>query len=813
MNGTNRLISALFGLIICFQSCSTAVSDCQEHFIGTNFWYGPILASDGPGSDHERLSAELDSLKSIGITNLRVLAGADGEDGIAVKVRPALQTAPGVYNDDILNGIARFLNELEKRDMKAVIYLNNAWEWSGGYGTYLEWAGAGKCPDTRRDGYGKYIDFVSQFPVNEKAKELYWNHLRFIVERFKDSKAIYSWQIANEPRCFSSERTNQDAFVDFIWRSAALIRSIDPVHPVSAGTEGRMGSELDMRLFERLAECPDIDYLNIHIWPLNWSWIHRESVEEDLPAAIRETDRYIDEHAALARRLRKKIVIEEFGYPRDGFEFRKGSPTSARDAYYSHIFERLTESAEKGGELLGCNFWGWGGLAAQNPEHIWWEPGDDYCGDPSQEEQGLNSVYMADSSTIALIREANAKLAATVCLEFPEPESWLMCGTDRRSVKVDFFCAEDCTVKAGAAFVSDTSLMGTADTILYICKEVELKAGESRRVEFEADLEPGFYEFRISVGDRDGQMRHRREFNIGIEPEKIVSPLSAKEDFDAFWEQSLRELAEVPMDCRMTLVPEYSTARRNVYEVEFKSLGGATMGGIYAEPVQPGKYPAIIEYMGYGAETFHYWGDDNPETVQLLVSVRNQGIFLDEGHWILRGLDSKENFYYRGAYCDAVRAIDFICSREKVDCERIVSKGESQGGAFCWISAALDHRVKAIAPAVPFMSDFEDYGDIVYWPVHEVLEEADRLGIAHDRIFDLLSYFDIKNFTSRVGCPVLMAFGLQDPTCPPHTNFAGYNMVRGEKEWYCAPLCGHGMWQESEWVKLREEFLQKHLND
>ena len=101
--------------------------------------------------------------------------------------------------------------------------------------------------------------------------------------------------------------------MDFIWRSAALIRSIDPVHSVSAGTEGRMGSELDMRLFERLAKCPDIDYLNIHIWPLNWSWIHRESVEEDLPAAIRETDRYIDEHAALARRLRKKIVIEEFG--------------------------------------------------------------------------------------------------------------------------------------------------------------------------------------------------------------------------------------------------------------------------------------------------------------------------------------------------------------------------------------------------------------------------------------------------------------------------------------------------------------------
>ena len=809
---TNSLISAIAGFAICFQSCSPAVSDHQEHFIGTNFWYGPILASDGPGSDHERLCAELDSLKSLGITNLRVLAGADGEDGAAVKVRPALQTAPGVYNEDLLNGIGRFLSELEKRDMKAVIYLNNAWEWSGGYGTYLEWAGAGKCPDTRTDGYVKYMDFVSQFPVNEKAKELYWNHLRFIVERFKDSKAIYSWQIANEPRCFSSKKENQDAFVDFIWRSAALIKSIDGRHPVSAGTEGRMGSELDIRLFERLAQCPDIDYLNIHIWPLNWGWIHRDSVEEDLPNAIRETDKYIDEHAALARRLHKKIAIEEFGYPRDGFVFSKGSPTSARDAYYSHIFERIIESAEKGGELLGCNFWGWGGLAEQTQGHIWWEEGDDYCADPSQEEQGLNSVYLADRSTIETIRKAATKLAKTVCVEFPEPEDWIMSGTPAPGVKVDFFCAENCKLKAEAAFVSDTTLMSGGDTILYICKELELKAGKSRRVEFEAPKEPGFYEFRLSVEDADGTMRHRREFNIGIDAEKIVSPLSAKEDFNAFWEQSLKELAKVPMDVSMTLVPEYSTASRNVYEVEFKSLGGATMGGIYAEPVQPGKYPAIIEYMGYGAEPFHYWGDENPQTVQLLVSVRNQGIFKDEGRWILRGLDSKENFYYRGAYCDAVRAIDFICSREKVDSERIVSKGESQGGALCWISAALDHRVKAIAPSVPFMSDFEDYGDIVYWPVHEVLQEADRLGMDHGHIFGLLSYFDIKNFTSRVECPVLMAFGLQDPTCPPHTNFAGYNMVRSEKQWYCAPLCGHGMWQESEWAEIRDAFLHKYLN-
>ena len=42
-------------------------------FIGTNFWYGPILASEGRGGDIDRLRKELDALKELGIDNLRVL--------------------------------------------------------------------------------------------------------------------------------------------------------------------------------------------------------------------------------------------------------------------------------------------------------------------------------------------------------------------------------------------------------------------------------------------------------------------------------------------------------------------------------------------------------------------------------------------------------------------------------------------------------------------------------------------------------------------------------------------------------------------
>lgn len=119
------------------------------YYVGTNLWYGAILGSEGQGGNRQRLCKELDALKAAGIDNLRVLVGSDGHRGVKTKVEPTLQVEPGVYNDTILAGLDYLLMEMGKRHMVAVLYLNNSWEWSGGYGQYLEWAGAGKAPRQR----------------------------------------------------------------------------------------------------------------------------------------------------------------------------------------------------------------------------------------------------------------------------------------------------------------------------------------------------------------------------------------------------------------------------------------------------------------------------------------------------------------------------------------------------------------------------------------------------------------------------------------------------------------------------------------
>lgn len=318
-------------------------------------------------------------------------------------------------------------------------------------------------------------------------------------------------------------------------------------------------------------------------------------------------------------------------------------------------------------------------------------------------------------------------------------------------------------------------------------------------------LQPGFYEVRL---------RDSIRWNIGVRPDAVLSPPDAQSDFDAFWEQTLAELAQIPLEAVWTEIPEFSNELRTCFEVRYPSWGGGISGGILSIPVAEGKYPVFLQFMGYGAPVFYFDPSAAPDRIDFLVSVRDQGIFKgDQDRWIDRGIADKATFYYRGAFCDVKRAVDFAASLEKADPGRIVSFGESQGGAFTCIAAALDNRIRAIAPAVPFLGDYPDYAKIVSWPVHEVFAQAAEEGIDRDVLFKMLSYFDVKNFAPRIQCPVYMAFGLQDPTCPPHTNFSIYNNLgTRDKRYYCVPTCGHAMWEVPAWAAERDTFLDSVIS-
>ncbi len=372
-------------------------------FVGANLWYGAILASEGQGGDRQGLCDELDSLHALGLDNLRVLVGSDGMPG-RDKVSPTLQQTPGQYNDTILAGLDYLLSEMAKRHMRAVLYLNNAWEWSGGYGYYLEQTGLGKTPLPNVEGYKAYCDYVAQFAANDSAHRLFYDHVRFIVTRtnrytgraYVDDPTIMAWQIGNEPRPFG--KPQNEAFAQWLSEASALIRSLDANHLISVGGEGIVGCEGDTALFERISADPNIDYITVHIWPTTWQWARKDSCQIDVDLACQKSREYMDAHIAVARRLGKPIVIEEFGYPRDNFSFDPASPVTGRDRYYDFI---LTLCANEP-VVAGCNFWAWSGMAL--PRHERWQPGDPYLGDPAQEPQGLFSVFLTDTTTLTLFK-------------------------------------------------------------------------------------------------------------------------------------------------------------------------------------------------------------------------------------------------------------------------------------------------------------------------------------------------------------------------------------------------------------------------
>lgn len=396
----------------------------------------------------------------------------------------------------------------------------------------------------------------------------------------------------------------------------------------------------------------------------------------------------------------------------------------------------------------------------------------------------------------------------TLGLQVKVQHDWLFIGDEVRTLDVNVIAPAGSEVEVSFNLVKDLSLMAGKDTILTSTRKVVMGSQDSTTVSFSFDgIAPGFYEVDLSAGDYI-----HPSFNIGIDPELIDSPADREEDFTAFWEKALTELNSVPMKLKLTADSEASNELRTSYIVEAMSIDGVKMGGLLCVPVADGKYPVFIDYMGYGADVYKYDPSARPDAIEFLVSVRDQGIFRgDQSRWIDRGLESKESFYYRGAFCDAVRAIDIVCCIDKADTSRIFARGESQGGALTIAAAALDHRIKAAAPAVPFLGDYRDYSKIVWWPVWEVFETADEMGLDRDDLFSTLSYFDIKNLAGLVDCPVFMAFGLQDPTCPPHTNFSAYNLITSQKQYYCAPECGHAMWQVKEWSEKREKWFEQYL--
>jgi mannan endo-1,4-beta-mannosidase len=384
------------------------------YFIGTNYWYGSLLGLEKDKKRGvERLKKELDFLQANGVTNLRIIAGAEGSgllNGIN-RVAPPLQPVQGKFNEEVLDGLDILLDEMSKRKLKAVIFFSNNWEWSGGFQQYLIWNKiASKDLETRKPDWDELRDIVSKFygctpcklAYNQQVKVVMNRVNKFNKKRYIDDETIMAWELANEPR--PMRPVANDDYKKWISDVAAMIKKRDKNHLVTLGHEGRIGTE-SMSLFEEIHAGKNVDYLTIHIWAKNWNWLNPNKFAETYPNAVKKATDYVNEHIEIAEKLKKPLVIEEFGLPRDGQSFDINSPTTFRDDYYSKMFAFAAENKKSNGVLAGASFWAFGGTARPVENQVFWKKGDEFMGDPPMEEQGLNTVFAGDKTTWAIINK------------------------------------------------------------------------------------------------------------------------------------------------------------------------------------------------------------------------------------------------------------------------------------------------------------------------------------------------------------------------------------------------------------------------
>ncbi|HOC42410.1 MAG TPA: cellulase family glycosylhydrolase [Thermoanaerobaculales bacterium] len=393
-------------------------------FVGANFWYGCNLAALAEGGDRDRLRRELDLLHSLGIDNLRVMGASEGV-GQPNTVWPPIQPELGRCDERLLDGLDFLLAEMARRDMLAVVVLNNYWEWSGGMAQYLSWVEGVPVPNPffAENSWDQFMNFSARFYSHAGANAAFRRYVETLVHRknrytglrYRDDPTIMAWQLANEPRPGRGRPGwgNREVFVSWIGATADFIRSLDPNHLISVGSEGLRGSLGRPEIYLAIHRFPNVDYLTVHLWVLNWSWYDPLRHDATYPEAERLAIDYIDQHIVFAEQLSKPLVMDEFGIPRDLHSYSPAAPTTVRDHYYRTVLGHLAANAAAGGPVAGSNFWTWGGHgAAADTDQFVWRHGDSFTGDPPQEPQGRNSVFAADASTLAVLERKAARMRA-----------------------------------------------------------------------------------------------------------------------------------------------------------------------------------------------------------------------------------------------------------------------------------------------------------------------------------------------------------------------------------------------------------------
>lgn len=333
---------------------------------------------------------------------------------------------------------------------------------------------------------------------------------------------------------------------------------------------------------------------------------------------------------------------------------------------------------------------------------------------------------------------------------------------------------------------------------------------------------PGFLQCRVTWQPEGGKAVSSLAA-AAISPTKIAPSLPAPDDFDAFWAAKKAELAQVPLEPKLTPVDSPDPAVE-CFDVQLKCLGGAPVSGYFARPkdANPKSLPAILWVHGAGVRSSSLAAAVNGAKQGMIsMDINAHGIAngkpaeyygqLAAGElkdYRVRGRESRETVYFVGMFLRLVRAIDFLTSQPQWDGKVVAVIGHSQGGGQALAAGGLDPRVTVIAAGVPAICDHtgQAAGRINGWPK---LVPNGPDGKPDPVALEASRYVDAVNFASRCKADAIMSVGFIDITCPPTTCYVAFNQLQGSKQVVNEKKMGHAAPAHIQEVFL--DWIRKHV--
>jgi cephalosporin-C deacetylase len=279
--------------------------------------------------------------------------------------------------------------------------------------------------------------------------------------------------------------------------------------------------------------------------------------------------------------------------------------------------------------------------------------------------------------------------------------------------------------------------------------------------------------------------------------ESYRPPLTKTSDFEAFWHETLSTY--VLDDPKPTLATiESPITEVEIFDVTIPGYNQDPIKGWFITPKNlTAPRPVVVVFEGYGGGRGNYnewlfWANCGYPT--LVMDTRGQGGGHRRGDtpdgayprgssssgFMTMGIQSKEDYYYRRVYSDAVAFVRAAKHLPHVDANRIITTGGSQGGAIALAAASLAPEVFATMPDVPFMSHIHRAIEITdAYPYQEIVNYCRIHRTDSEHALQTLTYFDCMNLVTMAKAKALISLGMHDPICPPDTIFAMRNHYAG----------------------------------